>query len=182
MWYDASAKCSASPSGSRGKSSIGNAALHDHELPIGRHRREELGELLDEVLGEQRNVLDPLAQRRQGDRKDIQSVVEIAAEAPLLDLGADVAPEKFIEAVREGRRARPKLPNGFPAGLARWLDVLLSPDPAEQIRILARSAGGGTHRIGTTTIETWTYDRGSQSFAMVVTIVDGKIKSMERGD
>ena len=47
--------------------------------------------------------------------------------------------------------------------------------------ILARSAGGGTHRIGTTTIETWTYDRGSQSFAMVVTIVDGKIKSMERG-
>ena len=48
--------------------------------------------------------------------------------------------------------------------------------------ILARSAGGGTHRIGTTTIETWTYDRGSQSFAMVVTIVDGKIKSMKRGD
>lgn len=48
--------------------------------------------------------------------------------------------------------------------------------------ILARSAGGGTQRIGTTTIETWTYDRGSQSFAMVVTIIDGKIKSMERGD
>lgn len=46
----------------------------------------------------------------------------------------------------------------------------------------AKSAGGGTHRIGTSTIETWTYDRGSQSFAMVVTIVDGKIKSMERGD
>ncbi|MGE3395028.1 MAG: DUF2845 domain-containing protein [Steroidobacteraceae bacterium] len=36
--------------------------------------------------------------------------------------------------------------------------------------------------MGTSTIETWTYDRGSQSFAMVVTIVDGKIKSMERGD
>lgn len=48
--------------------------------------------------------------------------------------------------------------------------------------IFAKSAGGGTHRIGTSTIETWTYDRGSQSFAMVVTIVDGKIKSMERGD
>ncbi len=48
--------------------------------------------------------------------------------------------------------------------------------------IFARSAGGGTHRIGTSTIETWTYDRGSQSFAMVVTIVDGKIKSMERAD
>lgn len=48
--------------------------------------------------------------------------------------------------------------------------------------IFAKSAGGGTNRIGTATIETWTYDRGSQSFAMVVTIVDGKIKSMERGE
>jgi hypothetical protein len=48
--------------------------------------------------------------------------------------------------------------------------------------IFAKSAGGGTNRIGTATIETWTYDRGSQSFAMIVTIVDGKIKSMERGD
>lgn len=46
----------------------------------------------------------------------------------------------------------------------------------------AKSAGGGTHRIGTSTIETWTYDRGSQSFEMVVTIIDGEIKSMERGD
>lgn len=51
-----------------------------------------------------------------------------------------------------------------------------------QEEIFAKSAGGGTHRIGTSTIETWTYDRGSQSFAMVVVIVDGKIKSMERGD
>jgi len=48
--------------------------------------------------------------------------------------------------------------------------------------IFAKSAGGGTYRIGVSTIETWTFDRGSQSFAMVVTIVDGKIKSMERGD
>ena len=46
----------------------------------------------------------------------------------------------------------------------------------------AKSAGGGTHRIGTSTIETWTYDRGSQAVAMVVTIVDGKIKSMERDE
>ena len=48
--------------------------------------------------------------------------------------------------------------------------------------IYAKAAAGGTNRIGVSTIETWTYDRGSQSFAMVVTIVDGKIKSMERGD
>ena len=43
-------------------------------------------------------------------------------------------------------------------------------------------AGAGRVKRGTSTIETWTYDRGSQSFAMVVTIVDGEIKSMERGE
>ncbi|MEX0735718.1 MAG: DUF2845 domain-containing protein [Steroidobacteraceae bacterium] len=43
-------------------------------------------------------------------------------------------------------------------------------------------AGAGRVKRGTSTIEKWTYDRGSQSFAMVVTIVDGKLKSMERGE
>ena len=43
------------------------------------------------------------------------------------------------------------------------------------------AAGKGRVKVGETTIETWTYDRGSQSAAMVVTIVDGRIKSMERG-
>lgn len=42
-------------------------------------------------------------------------------------------------------------------------------------------SGGGRVKRGETKIETWTYDRGSQSFKMVVTIVDGRIKSMERG-
>ena len=42
-------------------------------------------------------------------------------------------------------------------------------------------SGGGTVKRGTSTIEKWTYDRGSQAAPMVVTIVDGKIKSMERG-
>jgi len=41
-------------------------------------------------------------------------------------------------------------------------------------------AGAGRVKRGTSTIEIWTYDRGSQSFDMVVTIVDGEIKSMER--
>jgi Protein of unknown function (DUF2845) len=40
--------------------------------------------------------------------------------------------------------------------------------------------GGGNVKRGTSTVEKWTYDRGSQSFAMVVTIVDGKIKGIER--
>ena len=43
-------------------------------------------------------------------------------------------------------------------------------------------SGGGRVKRGTTTTETWTYDRGSQSFAMIVTIVDGRIKSIRRGD
>ena len=43
-------------------------------------------------------------------------------------------------------------------------------------------SGGGRVKRGTSTIEKWTYDRGSQAAPMVVTIVDGKIKSMERGE
>jgi uncharacterized protein DUF2845 len=35
-------------------------------------------------------------------------------------------------------------------------------------------------KTGETQIETWTYDRGSQAVPMVVTIVDGRIKSIER--
>ena len=42
-------------------------------------------------------------------------------------------------------------------------------------------SGGGRVKRGTTTTETWTYDRGSQSFKMVVVVVDGKVKSVERG-
>ena len=40
--------------------------------------------------------------------------------------------------------------------------------------------GAGNIKRGTITVETWTYDRGSQASAMVVTIEDGKIKKMER--
>ncbi len=42
------------------------------------------------------------------------------------------------------------------------------------------TSGGGRVKRGTVTVEKWTYDRGSQAAAMVVTIEDGKIKSMER--
>jgi hypothetical protein len=35
-------------------------------------------------------------------------------------------------------------------------------------------------KAGETVIETWTYDRGTQAAPMVVTIVDGRIKSIER--
>ena len=40
------------------------------------------------------------------------------------------------------------------------------------------NAGGGTRKVGTTITEVWTYDRGSRAFAMVVTITDGKIRSI----
>ncbi|HEX9706958.1 MAG TPA: DUF2845 domain-containing protein [Steroidobacteraceae bacterium] len=43
-------------------------------------------------------------------------------------------------------------------------------------------SGSGRVKRGTSTVEKWTYDRGSQSFAMVVTIVDGEIKGMDRSE
>ena len=41
--------------------------------------------------------------------------------------------------------------------------------------------GAGSIQRGKTTLEEWTYER-QQSFTMVVTIVDGKIKSIERAE
>jgi len=53
----------------------------------------------------------------------------------------------------------------------------------ETIDVYGPTVGGaGRVKRGTSTVETWTYDSGSQSFAMVVNIVDGKIKSMVRGE
>ena len=46
--------------------------------------------LLDEVVGEQRDVGLALAQRRQVDRVDVQPVVEVLAEAALLDRRLEV--------------------------------------------------------------------------------------------
>ena len=50
----------------------------------------------------------------------------------------------------------------------------------EVVDVYARSAGGGRTRTGTVTVEKWTYDRGPQSFVMIVTIEAGRIKSIER--
>ena len=52
---------------------------------------------------------------------------------------------------------------------------------SETVDVYGPSKSGGRVKHGTTIIEKWTYDRGSQAFPMIVTIVDGKIKSMERG-
>ena len=34
-------------------------------------------------------------------------------------------------------------------------------------------------KLGTTRVETWRYDRGSRAAAMIVTVVDGKLESIE---
>ena len=39
---------------------------------------------------------------------------------------------------------------------------------------------GGNMKVGETVIETWIYHRGTGAAPMVVTIVDGKIKTIER--
>jgi hypothetical protein len=48
--------------------------------------------------------------------------------------------------------------------------------------VRAKVGGGGTQKIGTTTTEVWRYDRGSGSFPMIVTVVDGVIESITRGE
>ena len=48
--------------------------------------------------------------------------------------------------------------------------------------VRAKVGGGGTQKIGTATTEIWRYDRGSNSFPMIVTIVDGVIESLARGE
>ena len=43
------------------------------------------------------------------------------------------------------------------------------------------ASGAGNNKRGTVTVEKWTYDRGSGSFDMIVTIEDGVIKRIDRG-
>ena len=45
--------------------------------------------------------------------------------------------------------------------------------------VQVRNPIGGMRKVGETVTETWTYDRNSHAAAMVVTIVDGRIKSID---
>jgi len=40
-------------------------------------------------------------------------------------------------------------------------------------------SGSGTRSIGTTVMENWTYDRGTQAAPMLVTIAAGKVRAIE---
>jgi len=47
--------------------------------------------------------------------------------------------------------------------------------------VMVRNQNTGLmYKSGETVIETWTYDRGTTAAPMVVTIIDGRIKSIER--
>jgi Protein of unknown function (DUF2845) len=48
--------------------------------------------------------------------------------------------------------------------------------------VLAINAAGVPYKTGTTTREQWFYQRSAQSLRMVVTIVDGVIKTIERAE
>ena len=48
----------------------------------------------------------------------------------------------------------------------------------EEVR--ARNPNGASVVVGTTVIEEWTYDRGSRAAPIRITIVDGKVRSIER--
>lgn len=50
----------------------------------------------------------------------------------------------------------------------------------EDVRTAGR--GGGSHAIGTTTIEKWTYRPDPGSLPMLVTLVDGKVTRIERAE
>jgi hypothetical protein len=47
--------------------------------------------------------------------------------------------------------------------------------------VIVRNRNNGLMvKVGETQVETWTYDRGSQAAPMVVTIVDGRIRHLDR--
>ena len=89
--------------------------------------------LLDEVPGQQRDVLAPLAQRRQRDRDDVQAVVEVLAELAFLDHLAQVGVGGRDDARVELDRAR----------LADALDLPLL-ERAQQLGLQRQATSGAT--------------------------------------
>lgn len=62
--------------------------------------------------------------------------------------------------------------------LARCGEPTLRTSSTEEVRV--RNQFGLMQKTGETTVMTWTYDRGATAAPMVVIIVDGRIKSIDR--
>ena len=103
------------------------------------------------------------------------SVVPLTAVA-----GLAIAQPLFAEGFRCGQRiATPDMT------VAELLEACGEPTTkdVEIVDVYGPNAqGAGNIKRGTVTVETWTYDRGSQASAMVVRIEDGTIKKMERAE
>jgi hypothetical protein len=63
--------------------------------------------------------------------------------------------------------------------LARCGEPASREQRTEEVRVRNRNTGL-MNKSGEILVETWTYDRGTQAAPIVVTIVDGRIKSIER--
>ena len=46
--------------------------------------------------------------------------------------------------------------------------------------VRVQNSNGFMHKIGESVTDTWIYDRGAHTPAMVVTVVDGRVKSIDR--
>ena len=100
----------------------------------------------------------------------------------------------FIAILAALAAAQPSFAEGFRCGqriatrdmsVAELLDACGEPTTktVEVVEVSGPNAqGAGNIKRGTVTVETWTYDRGSQASAMVVTIEDGEIRKMERAE
>ena len=100
----------------------------------------------------------------------------------------------FIAILAALTAVQPAFSEGFRCGqriatrdmsVAELLDACGEPTTktVEVVEVSGPNAqGAGNIKRGTVTVETWTYDRGSQASAMVVTIEDGEIRKMERAE
>lgn len=50
----------------------------------------------------------------------------------------------------------------------------------QEVDVRAPTGNGGTYKVGTTTIEIWTYDRGSRAAPIRIEIDGDKVRSIKR--
>lgn len=69
-----------------------------------------------------------------------------------------------------------------PVTIEELLEKCGEPDAkrSEESDVRAMNTRGASVKLGTTVTEYWTYDRGRRAAPVVVTIADGKVRSIER--